>query len=365
MQARRPHLNRQISSFTLLFQEVKQSFKDSIDTVANDAGLRRVLRAYIQKVETVTGSVGGVVATSTKRTAGVSSRQSYGSAAHRIMQAGLKEVQHWLPLAAQRRCDDDGENVHHLRVSTRRADAAAKAFSDLADKDKVAALRQKLRQIRKAADAARDIDVNAERCASRVGTSSGALRAKLQANLCELRKQAQIPLVAIHAELSDGKFAELIRALLSELKTRHPKRAAQIYGKQARSILKPTLNKFFKAAQGGMSDDADIHRLRIQAKKLRYTMEIVAPAFAPAFGGKLYRQFCKYQDILGEIRDHVIAMEALRKWLAKPCDKQERAFLQGLLTAETLAHKELKGAFQMLWTKKSIEKLTEKFDELT
>lgn len=308
---------------------------------------------------------GGVVATSTKRTAGVSSRQSYGSAAHRILQAGLKEVRHWLPLAAKRCCDDDGENVHHLRVSTRRADAAADAFSDLTNKGTVTALRKKLRQIRKAADAARDVDVNTERFTPHVGKSSGALRAKLHEKLCALRKLAQIPLVQIHAELSDGKFADLSRTLLTELRTRRPKRAAQNYAKQARGILKPALNKFFKAAQGDMSDDADIHRLRIQAKKLRYTMEIVAPAFAPAFSGKLYRQFSWYQDILGAVRDHVIAMEALHKWLAKPCDAQERAFLQGLLTAETLAHKESKDAFQTLWTKKTVEKLAEKFKELT
>ena len=53
-------------------------------------------------------------------------------------------------------------------------------------------------------------------------------------------------------------------------------------------FLSPAVKRFLKAAEADLSDDEALHDLRIQAKKLRYSMEHVAAAFKPSFKNKLY-----------------------------------------------------------------------------
>lgn len=275
--------------------------------------------------------------------------------------AALKEVRHWLPLAAQRTCADDGENVHRLRVATRRASVALKVFSDLTDPVETNALREELRQIRKAADSARDVDATFERFVTRAHGADEALGEKLRERLHAMRDQAQAPIAAIERRLTDSAFDERAMTVLCDMLPRHPKRAGQTFGERARKLLKPALQRFFKAAKGKLSDDAGVHHLRIQAKKLRYTMEILSNAFKPSFSDKLYRQFCDFQDVLGAVRDRVIMQDMLRSWLTKPSDDAERAFLQNLLQMEKNAHAESMREFHAMWTPKYIRKLKSEF----
>ena len=299
-----------------------------------------------------------------KSLAGVSSDQSYGSAAHRVVLAAMKEVLHWLPLAAERLCADDGENVHRLRVSTRRASVALKAFSDLLDPTDLAALRDDLRKIRQAADGARNIDATFERFLSHSGACGGdGMCSNLRERLLAARQDAQAPIVAMNQKISGTDFSDRIQLLLSDLNSRHPRRSVQTFGKRARNVLKPAIKKFFKASEGDLSTDDALHHLRIQAKKLRYTMEIVAVAFGPSFAGKLYQEFCEFQDVMGAIRDRVIMEQLLRAWLQHPAHDAERDFFENLLRIEKTTHAELMCKFKTLWTKKYVKRLKRDFKE--
>ena len=102
------------------------------------------------------------VPTDSKWNTGISPDQPVCEVAGRVLDARLKAVCHALPLAAEK-SDDDVEHVHQLRISVRRAVEAVRIFSGLIDETEVAALRDRLRRIRLAADEARNWDVMAER----------------------------------------------------------------------------------------------------------------------------------------------------------------------------------------------------------
>lgn len=133
------------------------------------------------------------------------------------------------------------------------------------------------------------------------------------------------------------------------------------FERQAGRYLRPVVRKFFLAAEGDLSSDEAIHELRISTKKLRYTMEIVAAAFQPAFREKLYPQVNLLQDRLGCINDHAMARTLLRGWSANSLDPQQRAFVEGLLLAEARAHRDLREAFLAVWTPDALSDLRRAF----
>src|SRR5262245_32779060 len=79
-------------------------------------------------------------------------------AARKVLAIRLKVVREYLP-RAMHRAYEDPENVHQLRVGTRRADAACRIFRDCLPGHVYRAARKRLRGIRRAAGAARDWDV--------------------------------------------------------------------------------------------------------------------------------------------------------------------------------------------------------------
>src|SRR5690242_19716355 len=79
-------------------------------------------------------------------------------AARRTLAARLAVVRHYLPLAAEH-ADKDIENVHQLRVATRRTAAALRMFAMCLPQKRAKTARKQLRRLRRAAGDARDWDV--------------------------------------------------------------------------------------------------------------------------------------------------------------------------------------------------------------
>src|SRR5262245_59267031 len=90
------------------------------------------------------------------------------AAARQSLEDRLSAVHFWLPVAA-RNLSHDGEPVHQLRVSTRRASAALKLYRDWLPRDRYRWLTRRLHKIRRAANVARDLDVLAHRLREMAG----------------------------------------------------------------------------------------------------------------------------------------------------------------------------------------------------
>ena len=291
---------------------------------------------------------------------GVSPGQPLWKAAHRILKARLQAVRHWLPLAAQK-TEEDVEYVHQLRVSSRRAFEAVRVFSGLMSEESCGEIQDKLRHIRLAANEARNLDVLCGQIVRSAEESDGGCLVKILEEVRHRRREAQQPIVTTYRELCSEKFDEQISQLLEEVRSRRNGKAKRRFDKQAPRYLKPVLKKFFTAAGTDVSSDEALHNLRIRTKKLRYTMEIVAVAFSSSFRKKLYPQIIPFQDLMGMVNDHATAKAVFSDWLTNAQDAEHRAFFQGLLFAESRAHEDVRQAFLVVWTPKTVADLRDRF----
>src|SRR3954454_16467108 len=98
------------------------------------------------------------MATSGKWIEGIGPETPVADAASRSLETRLAVVAHTLPLAAHL-AGHDIEHVHRLRVATRRAAAALKLYRDWLPEKTQRWFKKRLRQIRRAASEARDLDV--------------------------------------------------------------------------------------------------------------------------------------------------------------------------------------------------------------
>jgi CHAD domain-containing protein len=315
-----------------------------------------------------------------------------GEVARRVLETRLEAVLHWLPLAAHRP-DDDSEFVHQLRTSTRRATAALQLFSDLIPEDVRRDLRTRLRDIRRAADAARNWDITLERiaggvvkdaagdvsgdvvgefavspgeegasCRERPGLSWGLrLRLRLCEQLQPRRRAVQPLLLAVANEAAMSELNRSVRELLEANRAPYRGHAKRRFARHAGRFLKPVLKKFFKAAQGDLASDEALHRLRIRTKKLRYALEIVAPACKSALSSELLATICVWQELLGRINDRVTVIGLLTDWWATTNDAELRPFVAGMLLAEDRARQEFRSVFAALHAAQSLKSLRRKF----
>lgn len=282
----------------------------------------------------------------------------------RTLRSRLAGVQHFLQLAAER-ADEDPEYVHELRVFTRRARASLTLYADLLPDRRVAWLEKHLKELRRAANDARDYDVLAQRLAKEHPEPEIK---RLMENVRRQRCKAQKPILALHERLKqDDRFERRIAKLLQRVRPRGKKKTQAKdtrFGDWATASLRPLVKRFFKAAANHETDAGALHQFRIRGKKLRYAMELLAGAFPPDFREKLYPVIETLQDKLGEINDHVTARVRLRQQMEAARGATEINQLQTLLTEECDHVEQARQELRSWWTPQLRQSLDAGFDEM-
>ena len=286
---------------------------------------------------------------------GISPNQSVCKVAGRVLDTRLIAVRRWLPLAAEN-SGEDIEYVHQLRLSVRRAVEAARVFSGLIEGAEYDGLREKLRRIRLAADDARNWDVLCGRL-----SHGGYVPAKLLEQIKVGRRKVQEPIQTAYQEFRTKACSEKFEKLVQNVESHGYGEGRRRFMRQARKYLRPVVKKFLKAAESNLTTDKSLHSLRIRTKKLGYTMEIVAVAFAPDFRKKLYPRVTLFQNLLGTMNDHASEKSMFRDLLSKSGSLEQTAFLEGLLLAEERASEDMKAGFLTLWTPKVVSSLKRQF----
>lgn len=193
---------------------------------------------------------------------------------------------------------DDPQTVHQLRVATRRADAALRLFAPLLPRRRRRRMRRLLRRLRRAAGIVRDCDVHLAQAAA-----DSRPPAELIRSLLERRRQALDKLLALRRCARRGqRLARKIRRLVRRLAWRQvpppPAYAVWCLGRCDRFA-----RRFFEAASQPAADDDALHQLRILGKRLRYALELVAPALADPEVDQLLAELHAFQDRLGAVCD--------------------------------------------------------------
>src|SRR6185295_5302337 len=117
--------------------------------------------------------------------------------ARQAIASRLDLVWDYLQLAADE-WHESSENVHQLRVWSRRGLTAIAAFEDLLPARRAGWMRKQLKRARRAAGAARDLDVLAARLGARAEKPGGTPFAKLKTAAESERNDAQQPIVEMH-----------------------------------------------------------------------------------------------------------------------------------------------------------------------
>lgn len=203
----------------------------------------------------------------------------------------------------------DPEDIHQMRVATRRARAFLRAARPLLDREWASALRAELGWLGSALGPARDLDVLLEHIRddlSAVGverSAAGSLLDALGQEHARAREQAV-------SALSDKRYLGLLDRLEGAEPVGDPDAEATLAGLW-RAELERTRKRFGKL--GAHSADDELHAARIQVKRVRYAAELAEPEL-----GKRGRRFVaaakELQDVLGEHQDACVAEERIRAW---------------------------------------------------
>ena len=150
---------------------------------------------------------------STKWIKGTKPQHPITAVASRSLREQLQAVWHYAPLAAKK-WEKDIKHVHQLRVATRRAQAALHLFSDLLPQRETRRMNRQLRDLRKAAGKARDLDVLAERLRTIAAEKEGSHLGPVVEQVLARRRKAQKQLVASYKNAKRKGFKKRSRANL-------------------------------------------------------------------------------------------------------------------------------------------------------
>jgi CHAD domain-containing protein len=300
------------------------------------------------------------MADESKWIAGISARQSVAGVAHIVLQARLRSVWRWLPLAAQQG-DRDPEFVHQLRVSVRRAEAALRIFGELLPPGVRKVTRRRLRVVRRAAGRTRDGDVLLGRISNT--QLDPPISQKLLVPLKQARADAQRALLAaaqaVDNEDFPGKMAWLLNLLLHE----QPPRSRRKFRKYARKALRREARAFHRAARNACCSPSRLHRFRIACKRLRYAIECVAPVLHANVRQDLYPRLSELQGRLGSVNDRAAAAEWYLGFSRNGCLEADRPPIVELATAERDALRAERRQFRQWWSGRRSRRLRRLLDK--
>ena len=198
------------------------------------------------------------------------------------------------------RLGTDSEELHQMRVATRRLRAFLRAGSGLLDPEWVEPVREELKWLGGSLGPVRDLDVLVEHLAAEV-ESLGDDRAdgrKLLRTLERSRRTARRKLIAA---LDSDRYFALLDTLEQPVATiADAPTLDEIHAAEHKRLRKAV------RALDDASSDEELHAVRIHVKRARYAAELS--------GADAYVKAAKaLQDVLGEHQDAVVAAERLRQ----------------------------------------------------
>ncbi|MGD8966428.1 MAG: CHAD domain-containing protein [Anaerolineae bacterium] len=225
------------------------------------------------------------------------------------------------------RAGEDIEELHDMRVATRRMRAAFRVFGDYTDGKRLKPLRKGVKRTCRKLGSVRDLDVFWEKAQRYLTT----LPPERQSDLMPLREvweaeheQAREKLLDYldgrrYAEFKE-RSAELLRmpeawelSALTKQGEAVPHRVRHIVPVAVYERTAALLAYDEWVSEPNVSLKR-LHRLRIAGERLRYTLEFFEEVLAPQTGD-LLKRMKRLQDHLGDLQDAVVASELLRDFL--------------------------------------------------
>lgn len=254
----------------------------------------------------------------------------------------------WKTLQAVCQGRHDPKRLHEVRVASRRTLAALDAFAELVPPKQARWFAKRLRWIRRTAGETRDLDVLLNRLAEEPQPAGGSRDwQQLLTRLAKHRERSRRPLKKLREKLESADWAGRVKRLWKRMESVEADEALAGF---ARRGLHPLLQRFFTQADRRLTDAEEMHRLRIAGKKLRYSLEVLAPGLPAAVRAKGLAVLEEMQEALGSFVDHSAAAERFRRWAREADSRHARRLLIGLAEREEHLAERARTSFARWWT---------------
>lgn len=231
--------------------------------------------------------------------------------------------------------EPDAEDIHRLRVSIRRADAAMITFRPFLPCKKRRRLRKRLKRLRQRAGEIRDVDVLLERLASLTKCRESHMPAPGKRLQNKRRALADKLREAARREV-DEHFKRRSARLVKRTRWRDAEPESSL-ADVARGLLRPVVERLREAGNDDLSDLGRLHQFRLSVKRLRYALEFVESGLDAGSCAPIRPRLSELQSALGRVCDHA----ATARLLEAECESLRGEAPEDALTAAIRQEREL------------------------
>ena len=254
------------------------------------------------------------------KTPGVTAEDLHAEAGRKVLRFHLARM---IAREPGTREGEDPEELHAMRVATRRMRAAWRVFGDGFRPNRTAKFRRRLRTVAARLGTVRDLDVLIEATEAFAATLPAGDGDGLEPLLASWREQREAGRRLLLDELDSGghrRFVDDYRdfvlspgAGIQPVDPTNPHRVRDTAGSRIW-----TAYEHVRAFESVLkwADVTTLHQLRIEAKRLRYTLEFVREALGPE-APALISRVVALQDHLGAMNDADIASHKARAFLVE------------------------------------------------
>lgn len=217
--------------------------------------------------------------------------------------------------------DIDSEFIHQYRVNLRKARSLLSLFRKALTPARYRVLRQQLKSMAKATNRLRDLDVFLLDQQDYCAMLPDQFQPGLKALFVRLRRQRRQVWKTVVASMQEQDYLDRVAELERQLY--QPPDLAGSHSEKpiGRCVSRKILSQYRRIQRDGAAIDATtpdvkIHDLRIEAKKMRYLLELFAELFPRDKVRELIKALKKMQDNLGRFNDYSsqgLFLEELRR----------------------------------------------------
>ena len=212
------------------------------------------------------------------------------------------------------RRDDDPEDVHQMRVATRRLRAALQVVEGVYDPEQLRRFRQGLRRVAEALGNVRDLDVFSAHVVKYRDSLPQEPRAEIEPLLAAIETRRSQARDTLLDDLNVRRYQKFKRAFATFLTTP----GADLAGAggidpstRVRDVAGSAIWRRYeqwRAHEVALANptDAGLHAARIAGKRLRYSLEFFADALGPNVD-RVLTPLVALQENLGALQDGVVA----------------------------------------------------------
>jgi CHAD domain-containing protein len=251
------------------------------------------------------------------------------------------------------RLGTDIEELHDMRVATRRMRAALEVFEPYFQADVVDSYERGLRRTGRALGPVRDLDVFEDKARAYLATLSPENQSGLDPLLAAWHDERVVAREAMLVYLDGNGYARFVARFAGFLTS--PGRGVATLPEgmpQVRGVVPGLLITRYKAVQvdgeGALAAGTieELHALRIDCKKLRYALEFFTPVLRPE-AQLVIDEVKVLQDHLGDLNDADVAVEILRTFLEEAASDKEGVV--AYLDNRVAERERLMRAFPAVW----------------